>query len=186
MKTTNIFHKLKASGAYNTDGMKPQLPGLRSPLDKKLIGNQKNLPQELKDKIEAAPETSPANYGSPYKKYQSDAQRKAVHASKAEKSSPATMKDNGNKPKLISEEKDPKTGITTKKYDVGTNMPKIVKTKASPTKKVCSPTKLVPEEVEGRKPNTRKNKARRGVRAMLGGLANANRGCKPHRQIKGY
>jgi hypothetical protein len=97
MKTTNIFHKLKASGAYNTDGMKPQLPGLGSPLDKKLIGNQKNLPQELKDKIEAAPETSAANYGSPYKKYQSDAQRKAVHASKAEKSSPATIKDDGKK-----------------------------------------------------------------------------------------
>lgn len=194
MKTTNIFHKLKASGAYNTDGMKPQLPGLGSPLDKKLIGNQKNLPQELKDKIEAAPETSPANYGSPYKKYKSDAQRKAVHASKAENKSTSPTNKNGNKPKLISKEEDPKTGITTRKYDVGTNMTKIVKTKkktstfkklgSSPAKKGCSPTKLVPEEVEGRKPKTRRNKAQKRVNKMLGGLANANRGCKPHRKIK--
>ena len=97
------------------------------------------------------------------------------------KASPAKMKDNGKKAKLISEKKDPKTGITTKKYDVGTNMPKIVKTKASPAKKGCgSPVKM---EIEGRKPNTRKNKAQKGVNKMLGGLANANRGCKPHRKI---
>jgi len=51
----------------------------------------------------------------------------------AVESSPATMKDNGNKAKLISEEEDPKTGITTKKYDVGTNMPKIVRTKKKPS-----------------------------------------------------
>ena len=71
---------------------------------------------------------------SPAKKYKSDAQRKAVHASKAEKKSPATMKENGKKAKLISETTDPKTGVTTKKYDVGTNMPRIVKTKKSPAK----------------------------------------------------
>lgn len=46
---------------------------------KKLLGKQHNLPEHLKAKIEAAPE-------SPAKKYKSDAQRKAVHASKAEKS----------------------------------------------------------------------------------------------------
>jgi hypothetical protein len=74
---------------------------------------------------------------SPAKKYKSDAQRKAVHASKAEKKSPAKKKDNGKKPKLISKVTDKKTGITTAKYDVGTNMPKIVKTKSSPAKKSC-------------------------------------------------
>jgi len=97
MKTTNIFHKLKASGAYNTDGMKPQLPGLQSPLsmkesplNKALVGNQKNLPEDIKAGILAAPA----------KMYKSDAQRKAVHASKAEKkSSPTTMKDKGDKGK---------------------------------------------------------------------------------------
>ena len=46
----------------------------KSPMMKALIGKQHNLPPELKAKIEA----------SPAKKYASDAQRKAVHASKAE------------------------------------------------------------------------------------------------------
>lgn len=49
-------------------------------------------------------------------------------------SSPAKKKDNGKKPKLISKVTDKKTGITTAKYDVGTNMPRIVKTKKSPAK----------------------------------------------------
>jgi hypothetical protein len=48
----------------------------KSPMMKALIGKQKNLPEELKEKILA----------SPAQKYVSDAQRKAVHASKAEKS----------------------------------------------------------------------------------------------------
>ena len=47
----------------------------KSPMMKALIGKQENLPEELKAKILA----------SPAKKYKSDAQRKAVHASKAEK-----------------------------------------------------------------------------------------------------
>ena len=50
----------------------------KSPMMKKLIGKQNNLPEELKAKIIA----------SPAKKYKSDAQRKAVHASKAEKAAP--------------------------------------------------------------------------------------------------
>ncbi len=192
MKTTNIFHKLKATGAYNTDGMKPQLPGLQSPLKKspyKFNAGLKKAAAEGKldnnPKFKNAVESSPAKMykDSPAKKYKSDAQRKAVHASKAEKGSPAAMKGNGKKAKLISEKKDPKTGITTRKYDVGTNMPKIVKTKASPAKKAScgSPVKM---DIEGRKPKTRRNKAQKGVNKMLGGLANANRGCKPHRKIK--
>ena len=51
----------------------------KSPMMKALIGKQGNLPTELKNKILA----------SPAKKYKSDAQRKAVHASKSE--SPAKM-----------------------------------------------------------------------------------------------
>jgi uncharacterized protein (DUF1919 family) len=50
----------------------------KSPMMKKLVGKQNNLPEELKAKIEA----------SPAKKYKSDAQRKAIHASKAEKAAP--------------------------------------------------------------------------------------------------
>ena len=53
----------------------------KSPMMKALIGKQNNLPEELKAKILA----------SPAKKYKSDAQRKAVHASKAEKGSAAKM-----------------------------------------------------------------------------------------------
>ena len=49
----------------------------KSPMMKKLIGKQNNLPEELKAKIIA----------SPAKKYKSDAQRKAVHASKNETAS---------------------------------------------------------------------------------------------------
>tara|TARA_R110000851_G_scaffold215283_1_gene368023 strand:+ start:47 stop:241 length:195 start_codon:yes stop_codon:yes gene_type:complete len=49
----------------------------KSPMMKALIGKQNNLPEELKAKIIA----------SPAKKYKSDAQRKAAHASKNEKAS---------------------------------------------------------------------------------------------------
>ena len=49
----------------------------KSPMMKALVGKQNNLPEELKAKIIA----------SPAKKYKSDAQRKAVHASKDEKAS---------------------------------------------------------------------------------------------------
>ena len=55
----------------------------KSPMMKALIGKQNNLPAELKAKILA----------SPAKKYKSDAQRKAVHASKADKGSMAKMYD---------------------------------------------------------------------------------------------
>lgn len=102
MKASNIFQKLKTQG-FGTDGSKPAIPGIKtplsmkdSPLDKALVGNQKNLPEHLKAKIEAAPAKM---YGkpTPAKKYSSDAQRKAVHASKAEKkSSPTTMKAKGD------------------------------------------------------------------------------------------
>ncbi len=63
----------------------------KSPITKALVGKQNNLPAELKAKIMAAPESPAKMYGkkSPAKKYKSDAQRKAVHASKADKGSPA-------------------------------------------------------------------------------------------------
>jgi len=87
----------------------------KSPMMKKLIGKQGNLPAELKAKIMAAPESPAKMYDkkspamkkdthtmpdgtvmpgakhSPAKKYKSDAQRKAVHASKADKGSPSKM-----------------------------------------------------------------------------------------------
>tara|TARA_B100001059_G_scaffold183255_1_gene184603 strand:+ start:1190 stop:1780 length:591 start_codon:yes stop_codon:yes gene_type:complete len=160
MKATNVYQSLKSKGVCGTDGMKPKLPGIGSPLKKSPYKFNAGLKKAAADgkldnnpKFKDAVESSPAKMykdsaakmykDSPAKKYKSDAQRKAVHASKAEKkspakkkycSSPAAMKDNGKKAKLISEKTDPKTGITTKKYDVGTNMPRIVKTKKSPAK----------------------------------------------------
>ena len=67
MKATNIFQSLKSKGVCGTDGIPPKLPGVSSPLDKKLVGNQENLNPELRAAIEDAPE-SPANYGSALKK----------------------------------------------------------------------------------------------------------------------
>ena len=58
----------------------------KGPMMKALVGKQHNLPEELKAKIEAAPE-------SPVKKYASDAQRKAVHASKADSAMKKTKED---------------------------------------------------------------------------------------------
>jgi hypothetical protein len=67
MKATNIFQSLKSKGVCGTDGVPPKLPGVSSPLDKKLVGDQKNLDPELRAAIEDAPE-SPANYGTALKK----------------------------------------------------------------------------------------------------------------------
>ena len=60
----------------------------KSPLMKALIGNQDKLPVELQKEILAAP-TKMYGKKSMAKKYASAAQRKAVHASKAEKKSMA-------------------------------------------------------------------------------------------------
>ena len=66
----------------------------KTPMTKALVGKQKNLPANLRAAIEAAPETPMDMYGkSPMDKYASDAQRKAIHASKAEKKS--SMKKKG-------------------------------------------------------------------------------------------
>tara|TARA_Y100000004_G_scaffold192818_1_gene254048 strand:- start:798 stop:1124 length:327 start_codon:yes stop_codon:yes gene_type:complete len=74
----------------------------KSPMARKLVGKQKNLPEHLKAKIEAAPplqmrktkslpgiDEKSYTKSTPMMKYKSDAQRKAVHASKAEKGSMA-------------------------------------------------------------------------------------------------
>ena len=66
----------------------------KSPMTKKLVGKQENLPEALKAGIRKAPESPMDMYGkSPMDKYASDAQRKAIHASKAEKKS--SMKKRG-------------------------------------------------------------------------------------------
>tara|TARA_R110001583_G_scaffold163261_1_gene315394 strand:+ start:80 stop:304 length:225 start_codon:yes stop_codon:yes gene_type:complete len=59
----------------------------KSPMMKALIGNQDKLPVELQKEILDSPMDMYGKKGSMAKKYKSDAQRKAVHASKAEKAS---------------------------------------------------------------------------------------------------
>ena len=72
--------KLKGAGSGPTAAQKARAKGSaakmeESPLDKELIGNQHRLPEELKAKIEAAPE-SPAKMKSPVKAH--DKQLKAL------------------------------------------------------------------------------------------------------------
>lgn len=114
MKATNIYQSLKSKGVCGTDGIAPKLPGMKSPLNKSPYKFNAGLKEAAAEgKLDENPKFKAAV-----------------------ESSPAKKKDNGKKAKLISEKKDPKTGVTTRKYDVGTNMPKIVKTKeTSPAKK---------------------------------------------------
>ena len=150
MKATNIYQTLKTKG-YGTDGTKPQLPGVGSPLKKSpykfnaglkkaaVEGKLDNNPK-FKDAVESSPAKLAPVVAAVGKKLLVGAAKKMIAKKAAEKlqqkqGSPAMMKDNGKKPKLISKVTDKKTGITTAKYDVGTNMPKIVKTKTSPAKK---------------------------------------------------
>ena len=60
----------------------------KSPMMKALIGNQDKLPVELQKEILDSPMDMYGKKGSMAKKYKSDAQRKAVRASKAEKAAP--------------------------------------------------------------------------------------------------
>jgi len=98
----------------------------KSPMTKKLVGKQHNLPEHLKAKIEAAPE-------SPNKKYKSDAQRKAVHASKAE----SAMKKKGCK-------------SAYKKYDEDSAM-KMYKNKRNKSNKPCTGCKTICPSCRGKK-----------------------------------
>ena len=98
----------------------------KSPLMKRLVGKQHNLPEHLKAKIKAAPE-------SPNKKYKSDAQRKAVHASKAE----SAMKKKGCK-------------SAYKKYDENSAM-KMYKNKRNKSNKPCTGCKTICPSCRGKK-----------------------------------
>ena len=80
--------KLKGAGSGPTAAQKARAKGSaakmeESPLDKELIGNQHRLPEELKAKIEAAPE-SPAKMKSPVKKHGDKFREKAKKLSKGE------------------------------------------------------------------------------------------------------
>ncbi len=215
MKATNIYQTLKTKG-YGTDGTKPQLPGVGSPLKKspyKFNAGLKKAAAEgkldsnpkFKDAVESSPaklapvvaavgkkllvgaakkmiakkaaeklqqkQGSPAmmyKKASPAKKYKSDAQRKAVHASKAEKNSPAKKKIDGKPKKEVKAQSityDPASGTTTrtfsdadvKKYNVKKQIVTKAKPKSPAKKKSCgSPVKMVETN-----PNRQIRKAKR-------------------------
>ena len=194
MKATNIYQTLKAQGP-KAKSTKPQLPGVASPLKKSPYKFNAGLKEAAaKGKLDSNPKFKAAVESSPAKKYRSDAQRKAVHASKAEKNSPAKKKVDGKPKKEVKAQSityDPASGTTTrtfsdadvKKYNVKKQIVTKAKPKSPAKKKSCgSPVKM---DVTGRKPNPRKNKARKGVTKKLMGLRNANRGCKPARRAYG-
>ena len=105
MKTTNIFHKLKATGAYNTDGMKPQLPGLQSPLKKSPYKFNAGLKKAaVEGKLDKNPEFK-----------------------KEVQSSPAMMKGNPKVPKQT-KKRGNKT-ITVENFNYGDEFTSKVKTK---------------------------------------------------------
>ncbi len=148
MKATNIYQTLKTKG-YGTEGNKPQLPGVGSPLKKSPYKFNAGLKKAAADgKLDNNPKFKAAVESSPVKKYVSDAQRKAVHASKAEQkspakkkycSSPAKKKDDGKKEikerKASSITYDPKTKTITRTLPAkGGLLEKKVTTKVSPTK----------------------------------------------------
>jgi len=271
MKATNIYQSLKSKGVCGTDGMKPQLPGVGSPLKKSpykfnaglkkaaaegkldnnpkfknavegspaklapvvaavgkklLVGAAKKMiakkaaeklqqrqgsPAMMKDNpkkkgpkkvalekraiADADAKGSlitktPKNYDYPtglkgefYPKTESKKIKKYPSGVKGDKykASPAKKKVDGKKAKLISEKTDPKTGVTTKKYDVGTNMPRIVKTKKSPVKKAScgSPVKM-DLDVSKRKPKNVRA-ANRLAKRNKGAARQRARACKKGR-----
>ena len=141
-------------------------------IDNSLTSTVRDLQQKRQEKV-GAPKASPA------KKYK--------------KASPAKKKVDGKPKKEVKAQSisyDPVSKTTTrifsdadvKKYGIKKQIVTKAKPK-SPVKKSCgSPVKM---DVTGRKPNPRKNKARKGVTKKLMGLRNANRGCKPARRAYG-
>ena len=83
-KDGNTTEPMKEAAKGSPANLKEKSPAeLKSPVDKKLVGKQKNLPEGLKKAIEAAPE-SPAKMKSPVKKHGDKFREKAKKLSKGE------------------------------------------------------------------------------------------------------
>lgn len=123
MKATNIYQSLKAKGVCGTDGMKPQLPGVGSPLKKSPYkfnaelkkaaaeGKLDNNPK-FKDAVESSPAKLAPVVAAVGKKLLVGAAKKMIAKKAAEKlqqkqGSPAMMKDKPKKkgPKKVKVEK---------------------------------------------------------------------------------
>jgi len=145
----------------------------KSPLTKKLVGGQHRLPAELKQEI----------LNSPAKKYKSDAQRKAVHASKAEQS-PAKMvtgvadKKNPNKRKISKATKS--LYLSTARHKIKKKRPTYTKIGELPSKAEQSPAKLSKKYTYSVTPDPKlDNKPKKGpmglTRAELAKQANSKK-----------
>jgi len=132
----------------------------KSPMAKKLVGKQGNLPAELKAKIMAAPESPTKMYDkkSPAKKYKSDAMRKAVHASKAEKASPGKMYGKSPMKELTKEEIDKRIVAETAKLKTATQESATGKKSSTTTKKKVDWTKAPKMNTQARRDWYTKNK----------------------------
>ena len=80
-KDGNTTEPMKEAAKGSPANLKEKSPAeLKSPVDKKLVGKQKNLPEGLKKAIEAAPE-SPAKMKSPMKKHGDKFRKRAMKLS---------------------------------------------------------------------------------------------------------
>ena len=80
-KDGNTTEPMKDAAKGSPANLKEKSPAeLKSPVDKKLVGKQKNLPEGLKKAIEAAPE-SPAKMKSPMKKHGDKFRKRAMKLS---------------------------------------------------------------------------------------------------------
>ena len=159
MKATNIYQTLKTKG-YGTDGTKPQLPGVGSPLKKSPYkfnaglkkaaaeGKLDNNPK-FKDAVESSPAKLAPVVAAVGKKLLVGAAKKMIAKKAAEKlqqkqGSPAMMKDNPKKKKAIKSKKVGPEGVSYGKVTKTPNYDKPTGVKASPAKKAScgSPVKM--------------------------------------------
>jgi hypothetical protein len=153
MKATNIYQTLKTKG-YGTDGTKPQLPGVGSPLKKSPYkfnaglkkaaaeGKLDNNPK-FKDAVESSPAKLAPVVAAVGKKLLVGAAKKMIAKKAAEKlqqkqGSPAMMKDNPKKKKAIKSKKVGPEGVSYGKVTKTPNYDKPTGVKASPAKKYAS------------------------------------------------
>ncbi|MFZ9075461.1 MAG: hypothetical protein ACO2Z3_06630, partial [Flavobacteriaceae bacterium] len=159
MKATNIYQTLKTKG-YGTDGTKPQLPGVGSPLKKSPYkfnaglkkaaaeGKLDNNPK-FKDAVESSPAKLAPVVAAVGKKLLVGAAKKMIAKKAAEKlqqkqGSPAMMKDNPKKKKAIKSKKVGPEGVSyerttaSKEYAKPTGAKGKFDKKSSPAKKYKS------------------------------------------------
>lgn len=172
--------KQKGFDAGIGTGMKssPNMAGkkMNSPLDKPLVGNQKNLPPHLKAKIEAAPLRRLNIGGKEYGENNSPVKVTKFIAGKVLKPALGKLDDawkymTKSKPKVTTKKTNPPKTNTNKKNEVSTNVNKNIGPKNN--KGPAFDNAKFQKEVLSKLPaNTPKSKLRRAFNLFLGG-ANA-------------